>query len=49
MPRHERVRAMALRDETLALLQAAAARGDEPMDALRMAAGTLAAEEDAAG
>ena len=46
--RRERVRALALPDETLALLQAAAARRAEPMDALRMAAGTLAAEDDAA-
>jgi citrate synthase len=46
--RRERVRALPLPDETLALLQAAAARGAEPMDALRMAAGTLAAEDDAA-
>jgi citrate synthase len=46
--RRQRVRALALPDETLALLQAAAARGAEPMDALRMAAGTLAAKDDAA-
>jgi citrate synthase len=46
--RRERVRALPLPDETLALLQAAAARGAEPMDALRMAAGTLAAEDDVA-
>jgi citrate synthase len=48
MQRRQRVCALALPDETLALLHAAAARGADPMDALRMATGTLAAEDDAA-
>ena len=46
--RQERVHALALPDETLALLRAAAKRSAEPMDALRMAAGTLVAEDDSA-
>jgi len=43
-----RVTAVALPAATLALLRAAAARGSDPMDALRMAAGTLAAPDDLA-
>jgi citrate synthase len=41
------VRAAALRASTLALLRDAAARRVAPMDALRMATGTLTAEDDA--
>jgi citrate synthase len=41
------VRAQALPAATLALLRDAARRGSEPMDALRMAAGTLTAATDA--
>jgi len=43
-----RPRAVTLPEATLALLRAAAARRTEPMDALRMAAGTLTAADDAA-
>jgi citrate synthase len=43
-----RVRALPLPPSTLALLRAAAERGAQPMDALRMGAGTLAAEDDVA-
>jgi citrate synthase len=42
-----RVRAAALSPATLALLRDAAARRVAPMDALRMAAGTLTADDDA--
>jgi citrate synthase len=41
------VTSLALPDATLALLRAAASRRAEPMDALRMAAGTLTAPTDA--
>src|SRR5436190_13565741 len=40
--RHGRIAALALPPSTLALLRAAAERSVAPMDALRMAAGTLA-------
>jgi citrate synthase len=43
-----RVSALPLPESTLALLRAAAERGVAPMDALRMAVGTLAAEDDIA-
>jgi citrate synthase len=43
-----RVRALPLPAATLALLRAAAESGVVPMDALRMAAGSLTAEDDAA-
>jgi citrate synthase len=44
--RQARVVALPLTASTLALLRAAAERGVPPMDALRMAAGTLGAEDD---
>jgi citrate synthase len=43
-----RVRALPLPSATVDLLRAVAKRGVDPMDALRMAAGTLVAEEDGA-
>jgi citrate synthase len=46
---HTRVAATPLPPATLALLRDAARRQLEPMDALRMATGTLTAESDAAG
>ena len=48
VPRQGRVLAMPVPPATLALLRAAAERGVPPMDALRMAAGTLVAEQDVA-
>jgi citrate synthase len=46
--RQPRATALPLPASTLALLHAAAERGAAPMDALRMAAGTLLAEDDVA-
>src|SRR5688572_5169781 len=46
--RQGRAAASPLPASTLALLRAAAQRGAAPMDALRMAAGTLSAEDDVA-
>ena len=46
--RHDRVTALPLPASALALLRAAAEGGAAPMDALRMAAGTLRAEDDVA-
>jgi citrate synthase len=48
VPRHGRIAALTLPPSTLALLRAAAERSVAPMDALRMAAGTLAADDDVA-
>ena len=48
VPRQGRVVALPLPAATVALLRAAAERAVPPMDALRMAAGTLAAENDLA-
>ncbi|HEX7236078.1 MAG TPA: citrate synthase [Gammaproteobacteria bacterium] len=48
VPRRDRVVAMPLPPSTLALLRAAAERAVPPMDALRMAAGTLQAADDVA-
>jgi citrate synthase len=48
VPRQGRVMALPLPASTLALLRAAAERGVASMDALRMAAGTLGAEDDVA-
>jgi citrate synthase len=48
VPRQGGVIALALPAPTLALLRAAAKRGASPMDALRMAVGTLEAEDDVA-
>jgi citrate synthase len=47
-PKQGRVAAMPLLPSTLALLRAAAERAVAPMDALRMAAGTLQADDDVA-